>query len=148
MKRLLLLCCLLAIAACAQPPPPPPVATTPPPPPPTYHVFFDWSSAAVDPGGAEVVKLAADAFKAGAPVTVQVTGYTDTSGSADYNQRLSVRRANAVAVVLMRDGVPRNALLVTGRGENDLRVPTPDGVREPQNRVEIVEGGPAPVSMR
>jgi len=149
MKRLLLLCCLLAIAACAQPPPPPPVATTPPPPPPTYLVFFDWSSATVDPGGAEVVKLAADAFKAGAPVTVQVTGYTDTSGSADYNQRLSVRRANAVAVVLMRDGVPRNALLVTGRGENDLRVPTPDGVREPQNRrVEIVEGGPAPVSMR
>src|SRR6266436_2691142 len=37
-------------------------------------------------------------------------------------------------------------MVVTGRGENDLRVPTPDGVREPQNRpVESVEGSPPDV---
>ena len=114
-----------------------------------YLVFFDWNSAVVGPSGREVIKLAADGFRAGAPVTVQVTGFTDTSGSADYNQRLSVRRADAVAAVLVQDGVPHNALVVTGRGQNDLRVPTPDGVREPQNRrVEVVEGGPAPMSMR
>jgi len=118
-------------------------------PPPPYLVFFDWNSAVVGPSGREVIKLAADAFRVGAPVTVQVTGFTDTSGSADYNQRLTVRRANAVASVLVQDGVPQNDLMVTGRGENDLRVPTPDGVREPQNRrVEIVEGGPPPRSMR
>ena len=113
-----------------------------------YLVFFDWSSAIVGPSGREVIKLAADGFRAGAPVTVQVTGFTDTSGSADYNQRLSVRRADAVAAVLVQDGVPQNALVVTGRGQNDLLVPTP--VREPQNRhVEIVEGGgPPPTSMR
>ena len=36
-------------------------------------------------------------------------------------------------------GVPRNQMAVSGRGENDNRVPTADGVREPQNRrVEIV----------
>jgi outer membrane protein OmpA-like peptidoglycan-associated protein len=103
----------------------------------------------VGPSGREVIGLAAQAFKAGAPVTVQVTGFTDTSGSADYNQRLSERRANAVAAVLVQDGVPQTNLVVTGRGENDLRVPTPNGVREPQNRrVEIVEGGPPPTSMR
>jgi outer membrane protein OmpA-like peptidoglycan-associated protein len=145
MKRLFVLPLLLMIAACVQPPPPP-VATAPPPPPPpppVYLVFFDWNSAVVSPSGSEVIKLAADAFRAGAPVTVQVTGFTDTSGSADYNQRLSVRRANAVATVLGQDGVPPNSMVVTGRGENDLRVPTPDGVREPQNRrVEIVAGGP------
>ena len=82
-------------------------------------------------------------------MTVQVTGYTDTSGSYQYNERLSVRRARAVAAVLAQDGVPPGAVVVTGRGENDLRVPTPQGVREPQNRrVEIVEGGPPPMSMR
>ena len=127
--------------------------TSPPPPapaPPPYLVFFDWNSAVVGPSGKEVIKVAADAFRAGAPVTVQVTGFTDTSGSADYNQRLSVRRANAVAAVMVQDGVPQNVLMVTGRGQNDLRVPTADGVREAQNRrVEIVEGGPpGPVSMR
>jgi hypothetical protein len=111
---------LLMVAACAAPPPPPPPA-----PPPPYLVFFDWNSAVVEPGGRNVIKAAADALRAGAPVTVQVTGFTDTSGSADYNQRLSVRRANAVATVLVQDGVPQNALAVTGRGQNDLRVPTP-----------------------
>jgi OOP family OmpA-OmpF porin len=68
-----------------------------------------------------------------------VTGYTDTSGSPGYNQRLSERRANAVAAALERLGVPRSDMVVAGRGQNDLRVPTPPGVREPQNRrVEIV----------
>jgi OOP family OmpA-OmpF porin len=149
MKRLLMLCLMLTVAACAMPPPPPPPAPPPAPPPPPYLVFFDWSSAVVAPSGREVIALAAQAFKAGSPVTVQVTGFTDTSGSTAYNQKLSERRANAVAAVLVQDGVPQTNLVVTGRGQNDLRVPTPDGVREPQNRrVEIVEGGPPPTSMR
>jgi outer membrane protein OmpA-like peptidoglycan-associated protein len=72
-------------------------------------------------------------------VQIQVTGYADRSGSPGYNQRLSERRANAVAGALARLGVPRNEMIVSGRGENDNRVPTADGVREPQNRrVEIV----------
>ena len=153
MKRLLLLSLLLATAACVAPPPPVVSAPPPPPPapapPPSYLVFFDWNSAALSPGASEVIQLAANAYRAGAPVTVQVTGYTDTSGSYRYNERLSVRRARAVAATLAQDGVPPGAMVVTGRGQNDLRVPTPDGVREPQNRrVEIVEGGPPPMSMR
>jgi OOP family OmpA-OmpF porin len=84
-------------------------------PPPVFLVFFDWDSAVVGPSGREVIGLAAQTYKAGSPVTVQVTGFTDTSGSAGYNQRLSVRRANAVAAVLVQDGVPQNALVVTGR---------------------------------
>ena len=43
-----------------------------------------------------------------------------------------MRRANAVAAVLAQDGVPPSSMVVIGRGENDLRVPTPDGVGEPQ----------------
>jgi OOP family OmpA-OmpF porin len=153
MKRLLLLSLLLATAACVESPSPPVAGAPPPPPAPpqpsSYLVFFDWNSAALGPGASEVVQLAANAYRAGAPVTVQVTGYTDTSGSYRYNERLSVRRARAVAATLAQDGVPPGAMVVTGRGENDLRVPTPDGVREPQNRrVEIVEGGPPPMSMR
>ena len=143
MKRVFLLCSLLALVACAQPAPPPPVATAPPPPPPppqtSFIVFFPWDSATVTPEGQQIVQAAAGAFKAGAPVAVQVTGYTDTSGSPGYNQRLSERRANNVARALAALGVPRNQMAVSGRGENDNRVPTANGVREPQNRrVEIV----------
>jgi OmpA-OmpF porin, OOP family len=151
MKRIFPLCSLLALAlsACAQPaPPPPPVAKAPPPPPPAQHdfiVFFPWNSAVVTPDGRQIVMAAAATIKSGPPGTITVTGYTDTSGSAAYNQKLSVRRAASIAAALVRAGVPQSELDVSGRGENDLRVPTAPGVREPQNRrVEIVEGGAPP----
>jgi outer membrane protein OmpA-like peptidoglycan-associated protein len=74
------------------------------------------------------------------PITrIDVNGYTDLSGSADYNQRLSVRRAESVEAELVRDGVPKSEIVIRGFGENDPLVPTAKGVREPQNRrVEIV----------
>jgi OmpA-OmpF porin, OOP family len=131
----------LSVMFGAPPPPPPPPL---PPPPPilarkVFLVFFDWDRDTITREGMAIVQQAAAAFRAGGPVTIQVTGYTDASGSAGYNQRLSERRANNVANAMVRLGVPRQAMSVGGRGKNDQRVPTADGVREPQNRrVEIV----------
>jgi opacity protein-like surface antigen len=124
------------------PPPPAPVAMPAPPPaaPVVFIVFFDWDKDTITPEGMQIVQQAADAYKGGAPVQIQVTGYTDRSGSAGYNQRLSERRANNVAKALAALGVPPASMVVSGRGENDNRVPTADGVREPQNRrVEIIK---------
>jgi outer membrane protein OmpA-like peptidoglycan-associated protein len=125
------------------PPPPPPAPVAAPAPPPAaakvFIVFFDWDKDTITPEGMAIVQQAADAYKAGAAVQIQVTGYTDRSGSPGYNQRLSERRANNVAKALAGLGVPPNQMAVSGRGENDNRVPTAPGVREPQNRrVEIV----------
>src|SRR6516162_6153068 len=126
----------------APPPAPPPPAPPAPPPPPVhqvYLVFFDWDKYNITAEGQQILVLAANQYKSGGRVQLQVTGYTDLSGPAGYNQRLSERRANAVAVALEKLGVPRSDMVVTGRGMNDPRVPTPLGVREPQNRrVEIV----------
>ncbi len=127
----------------APPPPPEPVPVAapaaPPPTPQIFLVFFDWDRAEITPAGMGVVEQAANAYKAGGSVRLQVTGYTDLSGSPGYNQRLSVRRANNVAKALVNLGVPRNDMAVSGSGENDPRVPTAQGIREPQNcRVEIV----------
>ena len=146
MKRFFMVCSLVAIAACAQQPPPPPVAAAPPPPPPppppiTYTVYFDYNSSQLGPAAREVAKLAADAYKSGAPSSVQVVGYTDPSGSAGYNQRLSLRRANAVATELQSDGVPQTALVVSGQGESSNE-PTPGQDR----RVDVTVGGPPPAS--
>lgn len=129
------------------PPAPPPPAVVPaavpaPPPPPqrqVFLVFFDWDRDTITPQGGQIIRQAADAYRSGAHVQLQITGYTDRSGSPAYNQRLSERRANNVANTMVHDGVPRSQMAVSGRGENDNRVPTADGVREPQNRrVEIV----------
>jgi opacity protein-like surface antigen len=126
------------------PPPPPPAPMAAPAPPPSaprvFIVFFDWDKDTITPEGQQIIAQAADAYKAGAPVQIQVTGYTDRSGSPGYNQRLSERRANNVARAMAALGVPKDQMIVAGRGENDNRVPTAPGVREPQNRrVEIVE---------
>ena len=126
----------------APPPAAPPPAPPAPPPPPThqvYLVFFDWDKYNITPEGMQILEAAAAHYRAGGAVQIQVTGYTDLTGSPGYNQRLSERRASAVATVLERLGIPRNEMIVAGRGMNDPRVPTPLGVREPQNRrVEIV----------
>jgi opacity protein-like surface antigen len=126
----------------APPPaPPPPLPPAPPPPPPqkVYLVFFDWDKYNITPEGQQIIQLAAQQYRAGGSVRLQVTGYTDLSGSAGYNQRLSERRANAVAKALAALGVARTDMAVIGRGMNDPRVPTAPGVREPQNRrVEIL----------
>ena len=128
----------------APTPPPAPVpvaapAAPPAPPPQVFLVFFDWARADITPAGMDIIRQAASAYKSGSSVRLQVTGYTDLSGSRGYNQRLSERRANNVANALAGLGVARGDMAVSGRGENDPRVPTPPGVREPQNRrVEIV----------
>jgi len=126
----------------AAPPAPPPPASSPPPVPAatrTYLVFFDWDRADLSERARQIVAEAAAASTKVPTTRIDVNGYTDLSGSAAYNQRLSVRRAESVEAELVRDGVPKAEIVIRGYGENDPLVPTAPGVREPQNRrVEII----------
>ncbi len=118
-------------------PPPPPV--TPAPQATSFMVFFDWDRSNLSQQALATIGQAAQAFKTKGSARITATGHTDTSGPENYNMALSLRRANAVKDALVRNGVPATAIAVVGRGEQGLLVPTPDGVREPQNRrVEIV----------
>ena len=126
----------------APPPPPPapaPVAAPAPAPARTYLVFFDWDRADLSARAKQVIAEAAQASTRVQLTQIEVNGFTDTSGSAQYNMGLSIRRANNVAAELVRLGVPKQAIAVKGFGQTHLLVPTADGVREPQNRrVEII----------
>jgi outer membrane protein OmpA-like peptidoglycan-associated protein len=129
------------------PPPPPPAAPMPaaaPAPAPmpqarTFLVFFDFDRYNLTPDARRVVDAAAASYKATGSARIEVSGYTDLAGTQAYNLRLSQRRADTVARALAQQGVPRSAMDVKWFGKEHPRVPTPDGVREPQNRrVEIV----------
>ena len=121
-------------------PSPAPVATAPVAPPPSdYTVYFDLDSWTLTAEDLAVITNVINTARAGGQSHITIVGHTDTSGSAGYNKRLSVRRAKAVAGELVRDGVPQSVINIQGFGDTHLLVSTGPGVREPQNRrVEII----------
>jgi outer membrane protein OmpA-like peptidoglycan-associated protein len=126
------------------PPPPSPVAPAPVASPApaaarSYLVFFDWDKATLTERARGIVKEAADNSTRVQYTRLEVNGYTDTSGTPQYNRGLSERRARTVAAELVRDGVPQSVISIQGLGDTNLLVQTGAGVREPQNRrVEII----------
>ena len=122
-------------------PAPVPVAAPAPAPAParSYLVFFDWDKYNLTDRAKQIIADAAANSKKVTYTKIESNGYTDTSGSAAYNKGLSVRRAQAVAAQLVKDGVPKKDIVITGFGETNPLVPTGPNVREPQNRrVEII----------
>lgn len=102
-------------------------------------VFFDWDRADITPQARETLAKVAANAKAGKATRLDLTGHADRSGPEPYNMRLSLRRADNVKKVLVGLGLPADAISMVGKGETSPLVPTPDGVREPQNRrVEII----------
>jgi len=65
---------------------------------------------------------------------VQVTGHTDTVGSAADNDALSQKRAEEILNLLASKGFDRSIMSAVGRGERELKVPTADNVESPANR--------------
>ena len=105
----------------------------------TYLVFFDFNRADLTGRAREIIGEAAQNSRRVQSTRIEVAGHADRSGSPQYNQRLSQRRAEAVASELVARGVNRGEIGVSAFGESRPLVQTADGVREPQNRrVEIV----------
>lgn len=113
----------------APPPPPPPLPTLTPvpeaPPPPPVHrklvlrgVNFDFDKSDIRPDSRPVLDEAADALKESPNVRVAVEGHTDAVGTEMYNEKLSVRRAEAVFRYLVNHGVAPQRLEVAGYGKS------------------------------
>jgi outer membrane protein OmpA-like peptidoglycan-associated protein len=106
-------------------------------PPQVYVLYFEEGSTQI----AETSRPILEALRkvVTADSEVQVTGHTDTTGAADFNDRLSYQRALEVRAALIRNGLPVESARVVGRGERELRVQTGDEVAEPANRrVEVI----------
>lgn len=108
------------------PPPPPPapvVAEAPPPAPPQKKkivlrgVNFDFDKANIRPDAEPILDAAVATLEAEQPVHIVVEGYTDSTGSEQYNQALSVRRATAVRDYLEKKGIAADRMTIEGFGE-------------------------------
>jgi outer membrane protein OmpA-like peptidoglycan-associated protein len=138
---------LLKLETAARPAPPPmaaPMAAPVPAPVPApaqasdFTVYFDFDSWTLKAEQLKVLTDVINAARSGGQTNITIVGHTDTSGSSEYNQALSVRRANVVVETLVDMGARRAALHASGVGETDLAVQTEDGVKEAKNRRTVI----------
>jgi len=109
-----------------------------PPPPKQYILYFEHNSAGLTRKSREQLANVMKAIKERRPVDISVVGHTDTVGDSRYNYRLSCKRAQAVADLLIGQGVDPSILDITSHGKENPLIPTGDQVHEPRNRrVEV-----------
>jgi outer membrane protein OmpA-like peptidoglycan-associated protein len=99
-----------------------------------FVVYFEWDRSNLNQAALETIDAAVARARECNLAGIVIVGHTDTSGSQEYNQGLSERRAGVVRDALISRGAPAGAITTQARGETDLARQTPDGVREPLNR--------------
>lgn len=143
-----------AIAKAATPAAAPPAAAAPAAPPKPAPVtekitfaadtLFEFNKAELKPAGQEMLdELFLRLFGMKLEVII-ATGHTDQIGSDAYNQKLSLRRAEAVKAYLVEKGVEENRVYTEGKGKSEPKVSCNEKTRaalikcyEPNRRVEI-----------
>jgi len=102
------------------------------------EVLFDFNSAGLRSASRTALSEMADVFNRYPNTTISVQGYTDSIGTAAYNERLSERRASSVSNYLENLGVRSSRVRTIGYGESHPRASnaTANG-RQLNRRVEI-----------
>ncbi|MFI4940224.1 MAG: outer membrane protein OmpA [Burkholderiales bacterium] len=145
-------------------PPPPPAPAPPPPPAPapapvaapapvvapvpvsekvTYSAdaFFDFDKSIVKPEGKAKLDYLTSKLKDMNLEVIVAVGHTDSIGTVEYNQKLSVRRAEAVKKYLISKGVEAKRVYTEGKGKKQPIADNKTSAGRAKNRrveVEVV----------
>jgi len=99
--------------------------------------LFDFDKAVLKPEGKAKLDDMANQMEGMNLEVAVATGYTDRIGSASYNDRLSLRRAQAVKSYLVSKGVPANKVYTEGKGSrNPVKA---DSECRQKNRKALIE---------
>ncbi len=103
------------------------------------NIFFDFNSAELKPESKLELDRLVKFLKKHRSINITIAGHTDIIGTEEYNQKLSEKRAKAVADYLISKGINPRRLKVVGYGSKRPIAPndTPEG-RAKNRRVEIV----------
>lgn len=102
------------------------------------QITFAKNRSEISPAFFDVLNSVSLVLKEYGETVVQVTGHTDSTGSGDYNRRLSEQRAASVSQYLVAQGLPSSRIRSMGQGENYpvASNDTPEG-RQRNRRVEL-----------
>ena len=110
-----------------------------PPRPRTFTINFVFDSATqLAPESAATVAELKKILATWPAPHLTVVGHTDMAGSQEFNDRLSMRRAQSVASFLVKSGIPAQQIEVAGRGKREPLVRTADGVPNQANRRAVI----------
>ena len=107
-----------------------------------FLVYFDLNDASIRPDQQATMDVVIAAANAAPDRPLLIVGHTDTSGSIDYNQALSERRAISVISQMLEGGVDRSRITSEAVGQTQPLVDTGDGVVDQANRVAVITLGP------
>ena len=110
-------------------------------------IYFEFDSARPTPDARALLEKVGEALQSSDLESFHflVEGHTDALGTDDYNERLSVARAQAVAAYLGAKGVPEARLRPTGKGESSPVAPNDsEEGRQRNRRVDFVNLGQNP----
>jgi OmpA-OmpF porin, OOP family len=111
-----------------------------PPRPRSFTLYFESGSATeLAQGSSRAALEELKAFLATYPAPqITVIGHTDRVGTVEFNDQLSLKRAQTLRDLLVQIGIEAQSMDIAGRGEREPLVPTADEVPEERNRrVEI-----------
>lgn len=101
-------------------------------------ITFDSARSDIKPQFYAVLNSLANTLVQYDQTTIQIAGHTDSRGSAEYNQKLSVQRANSVKNYLGQQRVAANRMIPIGYGESRPIADNASTIGQAQNRrVEI-----------
>jgi outer membrane protein OmpA-like peptidoglycan-associated protein len=107
------------------------------------NVLFGFDSANLQAGATGSLDRLVTFLKEYPTRNASIEGHTDSVGNADYNQRLSQRRAESVRSYLVQQGIGRERLTASGLGQTQpVASNDSDSGRQLNRRVEIVIDNP------
>ena len=101
-------------------------------------IAFTYNKATIKPDSFDLLDKFAKIIRECNNCTIAISGYTDSDGSASFNKRLSLKRANAVKAYLIKKGVASDKLETVGYGgKNPIADNSTKEGKEKNRRIEF-----------
>lgn len=101
------------------------------------HIYYAFDKAEIEPESESDLKDLLQILKDNPDVSIELSAHADRHGGAEYNERLSKRRAESVVNYLRKEGIAENRLVAIGYGQ---RRPAVVSKRQSERYPFLVEG--------